>query len=289
MIRGASVVDHAVTLEAMEQPITRRTVLRLMAAVPLVAAAGAPAFARRRPSIGRLIAEAQARPTVSERMAFISHALLGARYRANTLIGGPRRQEILVVRDDAFDCVTFCEVVLAAARARDLAEFEASLRRIRYAHGDVKWDERNHYFADWSRRAVENEICRPVAIEPAVTIEKTVNWRNLGKRQVSLSAIPRATLIANRTLLANGDVIGFVSRRPNLDFHHTGLIALGKGGEPMLRHASQRRGAGRGRPPRPVRRRQSRAIRHADARGRAGTRRLTSRCSRRRPAGRRRS
>ena len=164
-----------------------------------------------RPSIGRLIAEAKARPTVSARIAFISRALLGARYRANTLIGGPRRKEVLVVRDDAFDCVTFCEVVLAAARARDLTEFEASLRRIRYAHGDVKWDERNHYFADWSRRAVENGICRPVAIEPSVTIEKTVNWRNLGKRHVSLSAIPRATLMANRTLLASGDVIGFVS------------------------------------------------------------------------------
>ena len=42
--------------------------------------------------------------------------------------------------------------------------------------------------------------------------------------------------------MASGDVIGFVSRRPNLDFHHTGLIAFGKDGELMLRHASQRRG-----------------------------------------------
>ena len=120
--------------------------------------------------------------------------MLGTRYRANTLIGGPRRKEVFVVRADAFDCVTFCEVVLAAALARDLAGFEAALRRIRYAHGEVKWDERNHYFADWTRRAVENGICRPVAIEPAVTIAKTVNWRNLGKRRVSLTVIPRATL-----------------------------------------------------------------------------------------------
>jgi hypothetical protein len=138
--------------------------------------------------------------------------------------------------------VTFCEVVLAAALARDRAGFEALLRRIRYAHGEVRWDERNHYFADWTRRAAENGICRPVEIEPSVTIEKTVNWRNLGKRRVSLAAIPRAALMANKSLLANGDVIGFVSRRPNLDFHHTGLIARGKDGELLLRHASQRRG-----------------------------------------------
>ena len=40
----------------------------------------------------------------------------------------------------------------------------------------------------------------------------------------------------------DGDVIGFVSKRPSLDFFHTGLIAFGKGGELMLRHASGSRG-----------------------------------------------
>ena len=224
----------------MQQPITRRIVLQLMAGLPLAAAA--PAFARERPSIGRLIAQASALPTAAERMAFISRGLLGVRYRANTLIGGPQRKEVFVVRDDAFDCVTFCEVVLAAALARDLPAFETSLRRIRYQHGDVKWDERNHYFADWSRRAVENNICRPVAMEPSVTIEKTINWRSLGKRHMSLAVIPRATFMANKNLLASGDVIGFVSRRPNLDFYHTGLVAFGKGGDVMLRHASRSRG-----------------------------------------------
>lgn len=223
----------------MQQPITRRTLLQSLASLPLAAAT--PAFARK-PSIERLIAQASALPSASERIDFISRALLGARYQANTLIGGPRRREVFVVRDDAFDCVTFCEVVLAAALARDLAGFEAILRRIRYSHGEVKWDERNHYFADWTRRAAENGICRPVAIEPAVTIEKTVNWRNLGKRRVSLTVIPRAALMADKSLLASGDVIGFISRRPNLDFHHTGLIARGKDGELLLRHASQRRG-----------------------------------------------
>lgn len=226
----------------MEQTITRRSVLQLMAGMPLLPAGGAPAFAREGSLIGRLISEARTRPRVSQRINFISRSFLGVRYRADTLIGGPRNKEVLVVRDDAFDCVTFCEVVLAAALARDLTEFEAFLRRIRYQHGEVKWDERNHYFADWSRRAVENRICRPVAMEPSITIEKTVNWQNQGQRHVSLVVLPRATLMANKNLLANGDVIGFVSKRPNLDFYHTGLIAFGKGGALMLRHASQSRG-----------------------------------------------
>jgi hypothetical protein len=226
----------------MERVTTRRTVLRLLAGLPLIA--GGTAFARPREEslIGRLIAEAQPLPQVSRRIDFISRSLLGVRYQANTLIGGPRRTEVFVVRDDAFDCVTFCEVVLAAARARNLDEFEAALLRIRYEHGQVKWEERNHYFGEWSRRAVENKICQPVAMESSVAIDKTVNWGNLGKRRVSLAATPARVLLANKNRLVSGDVIGFVSRRSNMDFYHTGLIAFSHDGTLLLRHASRSRG-----------------------------------------------
>ena len=68
-----------------------------------------------------------------------------------------------------------------------LAEFETSLRRIRYDHGNVQYDQRNHYFADWCKRNIENGICRPVAIEPSVVIDKTVTWhREFGRQQVSI-------------------------------------------------------------------------------------------------------
>ena len=43
-------------------------------------------------------------------------------------------------------------------------------------------------------------------------------------------------------MLANGDVIGFVSRRPNLDFFHTGLVIFEDDGALMLRNAAQSRG-----------------------------------------------
>ncbi len=49
---------------------------------------------------------------------------MGTRYQGYTLIGGAKQPEEMVIRDDAFDCVTFCEVVLAAAAARNRAEFE---------------------------------------------------------------------------------------------------------------------------------------------------------------------
>ena len=108
---------------------TRRGAIRLFAGAALLAAGGNRAFAAKAVAgktalIGRLIKQARALPHVSQRIEFISHALLGVRYQANTLIGGPKHPERFVVRDDAFDCVTFCEVVLAAAIARDLDEFE---------------------------------------------------------------------------------------------------------------------------------------------------------------------
>ena len=231
----------------MQRGATRRSVVRMLAAAPLLAVAGthASAEAAVRQSIARLIAEARARPeataSVSERMDFISRTLLGIRYQANTLIGGPQQPERFVVRDDAFDCVTFCEFVLAAALARDYGEFETALRTIRYEHGKVIWAERNHYFAEWCRRAVENGICKPVAMPDAVTIDKTVQWGNQGRRQVSMNAVPAASLLANSGLLENGDIIGFLSRRPNLDFFHTGLIIFDDDGALMLRSAAQSR------------------------------------------------
>jgi N-acetylmuramoyl-L-alanine amidase-like len=237
-----------VNLPAMDRASTRRNFLRLMAGIPLLAADAGAAFAAKTATnktatktavIECLIQDARALPNVSQRIDFISGKLLGVPYRANTLIGSPTRPEEFVVRDDAFDCVTFCEVVLAAAIARDLGEFERLLRRIRYDHGKVQYDQRNHYFADWCKRNIENGICQPVAIAPSIVIDKTVTWhREFGRRQVSMVAIARSTLMDSARILAPGDIIGFTSRREGLDYYHTGFIAFDRNRELLLRSAS---------------------------------------------------
>lgn len=224
----------------MERPITRRTLLGLLAGLPFLAAGVRTAQAAGRASIARLIARAAPLGSVSARMAFISSALLGVAYREHTLIGGPRQREIFVVRDDAFDCVTFCEFVLAAATARDYAAFETALRRIRYLHGKVQWNQRNHLFADWCARNVGNGVCAPVALAGAVPVPKTMDAVGLpGRRHWSLAGITPQVLFANRARLADGDIVGFVSRRASLDYFHVGLLSLPKNGALMLRHASQ--------------------------------------------------
>jgi hypothetical protein len=221
--------------------LSRRSILQLLAGGVAMAAGARPSLAGEA-RIGRLIGEARALPTIAQRIDFISRALRGATYQEYTLIGGPRRAEKFVVRDDAFDCVTFCETVLAAANAHDLGEFEQVLRTIRYHNGKVTWRERNHYFFEWGQHNIENKICRAILMDGAVELDKTVDsQKGLSKRRFAMRVIPSAVFLAHKALLQNGDIVGFVTRQPNLDYFHVGFVAIGGGGELLLRHASQSR------------------------------------------------
>ena len=220
--------------------ISRRHALQMLAGGAAFAADIRPGLAGEA-RIDRLIGKASALPTIAQRIDFISRALIGAPYLAYTLVGGPRRVEQFVVRDDGFDCVTFCETVLAAARVFRAGDFEPALRQIRYREGSVEWRERNHYFSDWSEFNVANGVCKPVAMPGSVAIEKSIAFPGLSARDMSLVAVPRASLLANKERLATGDIIGFLSRRPGLDYFHTGFIVVRDGGQPWLRHAAKSR------------------------------------------------
>ncbi|MEP7030305.1 MAG: N-acetylmuramoyl-L-alanine amidase-like domain-containing protein, partial [Pseudolabrys sp.] len=178
--------------------LSRRHILQFMAGGAALAAGVRPGFAGET-RIAKLIDQAKALPSVAQRVDYISGALRGSRYRGYTLIGGPKSPEKFVARDDGFDCVTYCETVLAAANAHDRAEFENTLRAVRYHDGVVDWRERNHYFFEWSRNNIDNKTCRAVELEGAVELDKTVYWhRELGRRRFAMTAIPRAALLANR-------------------------------------------------------------------------------------------
>ncbi len=230
----------------MSGAITRRNFLTAMAGAVATLASG-PVWAGKaqpaRQRIAALIGEASVLPSVSQRIDVISKALIGTRYRAHTLIGSARRAERFVMRDDVFDCVTFCETVLAAALAREPGQFETQLRLIRYKDGEVDWRARNHYFSDWCTNNVANDVCKKLLLPGSETIDKRLTWmRGLGPRQVSMTVLPRAALIDNRALLATGDIIGFPSRRPGLDYFHTGFVVVTGEGGLILRHAAKSRG-----------------------------------------------
>ena len=222
-------------------PSSRREILCLLGCGALAAAGLRPAHAAET-RLGKLIEQARSKGSISQRIEFISASLRGTRYLGYTLVGGPRRPEEFVVRDDGFDCVTFCETVLAAAIAEKREEFALVLRKVRYHDGVVSWRQRNHYFFEWGKHNVENRICQPVDMAGSMQIEKNVDWHKaLGRRHFSMRVIPQAVFLANRPLLHPGDIVGFITRRPNLDYFHVGFIAFGDGGRLLLRHASQSR------------------------------------------------
>lgn len=221
--------------------LSRRHVLQLLAGGAALAGVKPTVAGERR--IDRLIEKSSALPLIGERIDFISRGLIGTRYRGHTLIGGPHRRERMVARDDCFDCVTYCETVLAAAIARTPSGFVPTLRNIRYHDGVVEWRKRNHYFFEWGRHNVANWTCRDIEMAGAVELDKTVYWhRALGRRHFVMRVIPSATFLAHRAQLATGDIVAFVTRRPYLDYFHVGFVAFGPRDEFLLRHASRSHG-----------------------------------------------
>jgi hypothetical protein len=225
-------------MSAIDSIIDRRTLLAGAAATALVACTADRGVASERLIVG-LIAKTQGYPSISQRIDAISQALLGHRYQADTLIGGPRKPEVFVTRDDRFDCVTFCETVLAAARAHDLPSFETALRAIRYRGGVVEWRERNHDFAAWCERNIADGVCKAVTIGQTTEIKKMLATpRALGRRSYVIAGIPSKTLLAGKDALRRGDIVGFVSHRTWLDYFHTGFVTFDSKSELMLRNAS---------------------------------------------------
>jgi hypothetical protein len=217
---------------------SRRELLRLLTG-GIVLAAGVRAAPARESRIAKLIVEARDLSGISQRIDYISAALRGSRYLGYSLVGGPRKPEQFVMRDDGFDCVTYCETVLAAARVHDIGAFAGELKAIRYHNGVVEWRERNHYFFEWCQHNVDNGVFHWLSMTGAVKIRKRVDSeRGLSPRTFVMTVIPRGVFLANTSQLKDGDIVGFVSHRSDLDYFHTGFVAFVRD-RLMLRHASE--------------------------------------------------
>ena len=171
-----------VNLAAMNRARTRRQFLRLLAGPPLLAAA--PARMGRQDSPWRRQDRADRAADrggagAAERLAADRFHFRQAARRPLPGQHADRRSEASGEIRRPRRCVRLRHVLRGGAggghRPRHRRNSRPSLRRIRYDHGKVQYDQRNHYFADWCKRNIENGICRPVAIEPSVVIDKTAH------------------------------------------------------------------------------------------------------------------
>jgi hypothetical protein len=193
--------------------------------------------------VERLLAIAASAPDLPGRLELLSAALMDRPYVVGSLVGGPSEPERLVTRLDAFDCVTFCDSVIALATAAEPAALPGRIQALRYHRGLIGWTRRNHYTHSWLERNVAAGLLRPLL----VTL-----WRDVGAPRTldvlsgypSISWQPRYLSWSRRAILETsartGDWIGFISRRSRLDTFHVGMLV--RDGLLWVRHASRSRG-----------------------------------------------
>lgn len=188
--------------------------------------------------IRQLIAETRSMKTVAERMKHISAKLLGAAYLRRPLIGSPTEAEVFTARMDGFDCITFLETVLAAARAKSHDDFLALLKKIRYRNGEVAYQQRLHYATDWVQHLIQLRLMADMTVgETTVYREKLLNLvTGVPPQTAHFRFFPRTEIQAVSRWLKDGDFIFFVSGRAGLDVSHAGLIVR-NGEQLLMRHA----------------------------------------------------
>jgi len=194
--------------------------------------------------VAQLLSQTRYERSAGRGIDAVSRHFVGSAYKSNPLVGSAETSEVFTASLAGFDCVTYVETVLALARASSIDEFVNWLRHIRYEHGLIQWERRNHYMTQWIRNNIRNRIVRPVLLPavPEVIRERTLNVvSGLAAQQTRLRCVPKQALPRLEPHLQNGDLIFFVSTRRNLDVFHVGIIVRDDR-TLRIRHASRSRG-----------------------------------------------
>lgn len=197
-----------------------------------------------RKHVAQLLAGTNHYSSIGIRIDAISRHFLGHPYKPYPLIGSANTAEVFTASLDGFDCVTYIETILALARASQVDDFIAWLRKIRYERGRIQWDRRNHHITFWVRNNVREGIIGFVSTRdlPIVIRERILNGvPGLAARRVRIRCVPKTAMPRLRRRLRSGDLIFFASTRKNLDVFHAGIIACDQRGT-LLRHASRSQG-----------------------------------------------
>jgi membrane-bound lytic murein transglycosylase B len=190
------------------------------------------------------------RSGLPERSELVSRQFLGVPYGANTLIGSANEPEQLVVELQKVDCFTYADYVEALKRADDREEFIKGLIEVRYKDGVVGFQNRKHFFTDWSvsTPAIATDITTSLSAN-AIQVTKNLNEKDSGGAYLpglpvvprSISYIPSPQIDSGvLSRLRTGDYIGAYAEDGGLDVTHVGIFVDTPDG-PVLRNASSLR------------------------------------------------
>lgn len=185
-----------------------------------------------------------------ERSEILSRQFLGVPYAGNTLIGSANEAEQLVVELQKVDCFTYADYVEALKRANDREEFIDNLIKVRYKDGVVEFENRKHFFTDWSAvaPAVATDITTSLSTN-SIQLTKNLNKKDSGGVYLpglpivprTISYIPSQRIDSGvRGRLRTGDYIGAYAEDGGLDVTHIGIFIDAPEGT-FLRNASSLR------------------------------------------------
>lgn len=199
--------------------------------------------------IDTLLQESSALSGISSRIDFLSKQFLGAPYKESTLIGDADRAEIFVINLKGLDCFTFLDYIEALRVSSSFSGFRENLVKIRYQHGAISFEARNHFFTDWKVFNTEyvDDVTEGIAGGKGINIVKNLNEKDdaslflpgVACREREIVYIPSERInnaVISRLLTA--DYTGIYADQKGLDVSHVGIfIRNEKGG--FLRHASR--------------------------------------------------
>jgi hypothetical protein len=185
---------------------------------------------------------------IGEKIDYLSRQFLGIDYRENTLSGNSNKEELFVINFREVDCLTFLESVAALSLSRTFSEFKELLKKVRYHSGAVAFENRNHFFTDWTAYNADffHDITLLIGESETAVIEKIVNEKADGtlfipgiqpikRRIVYLPSIKVNSRVLQK--MRTGDYIGIYSGESGLDVSHVGIFIREKDSF-FLRHAS---------------------------------------------------
>lgn len=182
---------------------------------------------------------------------YISGQFYGTPYEANTLTGNINTPEIFTINLKGVDCFTYIDYVEAMRLSSTGEEFDSNLKSVRYKDAEVSFQNRNHFFTDWSVTNNKNiyDVTHEIGGENAVLVNKSLNLKDDGTTFLpGIPVIPRTFYYIpsseiNEELLGNlqtGDYVGMYTEIDGLDVTHTGIIIKNDKGV-FLRHASSKK------------------------------------------------
>lgn len=156
---------------------------------------------------------------LDKRIIKVNNYFLGKPYLLGALGEGPNGEfdQQPLYRTDEFDCTTFVETLLALAEAKNFADFQTTIEKIRYHNNQISYLDRNHFTSvDWNSNNQKNGYIKDITGEFSLpykitdTLIDKPNWYRtlpVSNMQLLSSLNPQQTQALLKKFRANAEKV----------------------------------------------------------------------------------